>query len=161
MRENYTVNGGQSKEDLLKQIYTLQKRNSKKRGHKPPAYSFGAFRDWALKDRAFLELWNSWVDSDYNQELRPSCDRIMDNHGYSFENIQWVTFRENISKPKQLQQTRLAILDKTNSPIAIIFGINNAITLLNVGHQTLKDAIETGKYIGNYKVQEIPDSTWK
>jgi hypothetical protein len=160
MRENYTVNDGQSKEDLLKQIYKLQKRNSKKRGHPPPKYSYGDFRDWALQDRDFLTLYNDWEAAEFEPDLRPSCDRIMDNHGYSFENIQWMTFRDNISKPKQLQQLRIAVFDKRKSVIAIFFGLNNAATIMGHSTQTIKDAMQNKKYVGNYKFVELPDN-WK
>jgi len=147
------------KEALLKEIFTQQKRNSKARGHKPPKYSYGVFRDWALADKDFIRLYNKWVDSGYKQDLRPSCDRIMDNHGYSFGNIQWITFRENLSKPKGLQQKRIAMLDKSGSVIAVIFGINNAEKLLNTSSNTINNLIKTGEYLNGYKYVELKG--WK
>lgn len=147
------------KEELLKQIFQQQRRNSKKRGHSLPKYSYGAFRDWALNDRDFIRLYNKWVDSGYEQDLRPSCDRIMDNHGYSFENIQWITYRENLSKPKGLQQKRIAMLDKTNSVIAVIFGANNASNLLNMSTDTINKLIKSGEYLNGYKYVELEG--WK
>ncbi len=160
MRDNYNVGSYQSKEDLLKQTYILQKRNSKKRGHPPPKYSYGDFRDWALKDSEFLRLYNEWEETGYDHDYRPSCDRILDNHGYSFDNIQWITLRDNRSKPKQLQQTRIAVYDKRKAVIAIFFGLNNAVSIMGHSAQTIKDSIKTGEYVGNYKFVEIPDD-WK
>jgi len=148
-----------TKHELLKKIYQLQVRNSKKRGHMKPKYSFGSFRDLAIKDSSFTRIYNEWVDSGYDKELTPSCDRILDNHGYSFENIQWLTYRDNLSKPKGLQQIRIALLNRANSPVAVFFGLNNASKILSISTQKLTELLNSGEIYRDYKYVILKD--WK
>jgi hypothetical protein len=159
MRENYSIDPKQSKEDLLRSIYTLQKRNSKKRGHKPPAYSFGEFRDWALNDPEFIEVYNDWVDSGYAQDKRPSCDRIFDNKGYSFDNIKWTTYKENISKSKGQQQKRIAIIDKSGAVVAIFFGISAATRLLRISRESIVNSIKNKTTHNGHYFVELPSNS--
>ena len=160
MRKNKKVGGGMSRRALLRQIYILQIRNSKKRGHPQPKYSLESFIEAGLEDVSFNYLYQEWARSGYDPELRPSCDRILDNYGYSFENIQWLTYRENLSKPKQLQQTRVIALDAHNSPIAIFFGIRNAGILTGHSIDTINKYIESGEKLGGMKFAILSDD-WK
>jgi hypothetical protein len=46
----------------------------------------------------FYELYNNWIDSGYKKSDKPSVDRIDDYKGYSFDNIQLMTWKENNKK---------------------------------------------------------------
>ena len=43
-------------------------------------------------------LYNEWVTSGYDKYAKPSLDRIDDYKGYSFDNIQLMTWGENDTK---------------------------------------------------------------
>lgn len=161
MRGNYKINAGQTRRDLLKQIYLLQIRNSKKRGHPRPKYSENEFIGKSLTDPMFNFLYKQWEEGGYDPELRPSCDRILDTHGYSWDNIQWLTYRENLSKPKQLQQKRIALFGGSNTPIAVVFGLTNTAMLTGHSTESITKALKSGKPLNGIKFVEIPDESWK
>jgi hypothetical protein len=77
---------------LIKSIFRTQKKASKIRGHKPPAYTFEELYNWILSQSHFKKLYDRWVESGYKKDLRPSIDRLDDSKGYSFDNIQLSLF---------------------------------------------------------------------
>jgi len=83
---------------VITAIYGSQKGKSKLRGHKPPLYSKKQLSDWLRNDWLFLLLYRNWCNCNYNKNLKPSCDRLDDTKGYSFTNIQIITWAENNSK---------------------------------------------------------------
>ena len=82
----------------LIRIYLDQYNNSKARGHNPPEYTKKEFIKKFIEDPIYVELHKHWEDSGYIKELIPSFDRIDDTKGYSFDNIQIITWKENNSK---------------------------------------------------------------
>lgn len=47
------------------------------------------------KCKKFDRLFNEWVNSKYNKQLKPSIDRISNKTHYTKKNIQWLTWSEN------------------------------------------------------------------
>ena len=86
-----------TKDGLVTQIYADQKKASIVRGHNPPSYSKLELKEWLFSQKLFHTLFNDWVNSNYIKVLVPSCDRINNNIGYSFANIQLVTWGKNQS----------------------------------------------------------------
>jgi hypothetical protein len=76
----------------------MQHRNSRVRGHNPPEYTKEWLSDWMLNHPLFNYLYNQWVESEYQTEMRPSVDRLKDNIGYTKDNIQLTTWDENKKK---------------------------------------------------------------
>ena len=70
----------------------------KNRGHKPPEYSFEQFYNWLINQQKFEKLYNDWIASGCENNLKPSVDRPNDYKGYSLNNIQLMTWRENKEK---------------------------------------------------------------
>jgi len=83
---------------LVKTIYSSQKSLSKSRGHNPPEYSESELLDWIVTEDSFRTLYLAWVGSGYKTRLKPSIDRIKDDYGYVFGNIQLVTWEDNDRK---------------------------------------------------------------
>lgn len=48
-----------------------------------------------------LSLFSKWKESNFDFNFKPLLDRIDPSKGYSIENIQWLTFRENLLKSKK------------------------------------------------------------
>ena len=78
-------------------IYYRQKRNSRKRGHTPPSYSRVELDEW-MHNNGYKELYDTWISSGMDTSLKPSVDRLIDSIGYSFDNIQLVTWKQNQEK---------------------------------------------------------------
>jgi len=83
-----------TKKGVIRTIYKTQVQSSKKRGHDKPKYDKQQLANWMLSN-GFDELYERWVKSGYNKDLKPSIDRIDDFDGYSFVNIRLGTWREN------------------------------------------------------------------
>lgn len=84
-----------TKTGLCYRAYYSQIANSKTRGHLPPNYTKTELATWILSQSNFEELYNNWIDSNYSTDYRPFVDRLDNSKGYSFDNIQLVTFLEN------------------------------------------------------------------
>ena len=97
----YMVEHRKTKLGLLAQIYGDQVKNSRKRFMKAPAYTLKEFQAFAILDYSFNYLYSTWKGSGYTSGLNPSCDRINDYLPYSFDNIQFISWKENNTKSHQ------------------------------------------------------------
>jgi len=82
---------------VLSQIYNAQKYTSKKRGYPPPNYTLKEFRQWAVLTD-FIPLYNRWLSSGYQKDLKPSADRLDDYKPYALNNLRFTTWRDNNNK---------------------------------------------------------------
>jgi len=131
---------------LLKRIYSTQIALSKKRKHNPPKYSLKDFIDTFMNEKTFVELFDNWVNNDFIQGLKPSCDRIDDFSGYSFENIQFVTWDENNSKNHKSERRKQLCREIKKShiiPIAQYESNGNLISLWINGSDDLKNIFKS------------------
>lgn len=80
---------------LVKKIYHNQRMTSKKMGRPMPAYSEDQLFDWMV-DHGYETLWRAWTDSGHDKWLSPSIDRKDNNKNYTLDNIQLITWRENL-----------------------------------------------------------------
>ena len=87
-----------TKRGLAFKLHATQRRNSREREHPLPTYSKEELYDWLLKQPNFNQLFEQWVGSNYDRQLVPSCDRVRDEFGYSFGNIELKTYRDNRGK---------------------------------------------------------------
>ena len=122
-----------TKEGKLKKIYKGQLENSKERGHEPPTYTKTEFIIKFIDCPVYLDYYYSWKISGYKSKYSPSFDRIDDYKGYSFDNIQIMTWQDNRDK---------YYLDKKE-------GRNNKISKYVIGTN-----IKTGDQIEFYSASE-------
>lgn len=87
-----------TKAGLISVIYSNQKSNAIKRGRKAPNYTKIEFSKWLLSKKKFHKLYLEWVNSGFNKNFTPSCDRIDDYKDYSLDILRVVTWSENNSK---------------------------------------------------------------
>ncbi len=87
-----------TKKGVVTLIFKTQNKNSIKRGHTPPLYTKKDLKDWLYSQELFHHLFHLWEISGYDKMLKPSIDRIDNSLGYSFSNIQLMTWRENTAK---------------------------------------------------------------
>lgn len=84
-----------TKSKLIRDIYYNQISNSRSRKHVPPKYTLEELNKWIYKQPAFKVLYDNWLANDCITDLIPSIDRLDDAKGYSFDNIQLMTWKEN------------------------------------------------------------------
>lgn len=96
---------------VITQVCGQQWYNSKIRGHAMPSYTRQELTDCLTSSDTFNKLYWLWVSSGYDTRLKPSCDRLDDSKGYSFDNIRIVTWQENFEKANEDQ--RRGILSAT------------------------------------------------
>lgn len=97
-RSRRTPNG------VITTLFICMKRRSKQRKHAPPKFTKVQLTKW-LYDNGFQKLYDDWVNSGYNRWKKPSCDRLDDSKGYSFDNIRLTTWKAN--KDKQTEDILL------------------------------------------------------
>jgi hypothetical protein len=84
-----------TKKGLVSKIYSAQKYNSKLRKHHQPNYTKEELEEWVFKQPYFDYLFKCWVESGYKKALVPSCDRLDDYKGYTFDNMRLTTWAGN------------------------------------------------------------------
>ena len=76
-------------------IYYDQCYSSKTRGHTPPTYTKEELYTWITSQPGFNLLYQAWVDSNYTSDFKPSCDRLDNSKGYTFDNLELVSWKVN------------------------------------------------------------------
>lgn len=97
-RNKYKVINTRTKNGHIKKIFNNENRASKFRGHSSPSYTLEQLSEWILSQELFHKLYDAWVLSGYDKWLAPSIDRLNNSKGYTLNNIQLVTWKENSDK---------------------------------------------------------------
>lgn len=82
-------------EKVIRKIYFMQVRHSADRGHPSPIYSPEQLWTWAQNQPNWVLLWNAYVASGFDSQLKPSVDRDDPNQSYTISNISLMTWKEN------------------------------------------------------------------
>ncbi len=112
-----------TKEGMLARMYNAHCSRLKKKGFKPPNYTFKGLCDWCFKQPIFHKLYDEWVKSGYQRRLKPSVDRRDNKKGYFFDNMELMTVSENCSKSAlyenciPAQRERIRVLEKENEEL--------------------------------------------
>lgn len=81
---------------VITQIWHSQKFNSRVRNHPEPSYTKSELAGWIFRQKEWEKLYGEWVKSGYKRELSVSVDRIDSRLPYTLDNIQLVTFKDNL-----------------------------------------------------------------
>lgn len=89
---------------VFRKIYERQIHHSIDRGHAPPNYALKQLIDWADQQPQLHDIWNAYVASGYQTKLRPSCDRLNNDLPYTLNNLEIVTWEENVKRAQRDKQ---------------------------------------------------------
>ena len=115
-----------TKTGVINTMYGSQRGLSRKREHHLPRYTHQELKEWCFKQPIFHKLYRNWVKSGYYKMAKPSCDRLDNSKGYTFDNLRIVTFHENAAggayiigkREKTLEHRRkLSVRHKGKSPL--------------------------------------------
>jgi len=106
-----------------------------------PKYTKDELSEWMYKNN-LENIYNEWVNSNFNKDLKPSIDRLNDYVGYEFGNIRLVTWGENNLKYKEdvknginTKQTKAVLqFSKDGTLIKEHYSIRSASRELNIMH---------------------------
>jgi hypothetical protein len=93
-RSNINQNSYRKLIPSLKYKYKRMRQNSVNRKHNPPEFTYDELYEYAISN-GYIELHQNWIDNEYDKKLNPSFDRLDNTKGYSFDNIELVTWEEN------------------------------------------------------------------
>lgn len=80
---------------LISRMACNHRSRSKLKGFPPPRWNAKELYVYAMNDSVFLRLFYNWVKSGYDWNLTPTVDRKDSSLPYTWENIQFLTNREN------------------------------------------------------------------
>lgn len=85
-----------TKKGLITKIFS----NMNRKGFKQLNFSKKELTFWLESQPKFHKLYDIYVKNDYDSKKKPSIDRIDDYKGYTFDNIQLMTWEENYKKSR-------------------------------------------------------------
>jgi hypothetical protein len=115
MYDNYRF----SKRGVCMVMYHGMRGSSKKRGHALPKFSHKEFLEWAISNTNFNSIYTSWITGGMHKDDKPSIDRLSDDFGYLFENMQIITFKEN--REKYYNQVREGVSGHVSKSVIVTF----------------------------------------
>lgn len=84
----------------ITKTYGRMKRDNKHKFNAELPFTKLQFADWVLCHNIF-ELLDNYKNSDFDKNFNPSINRLDDYKGYSFENIELITWKENNEKGRK------------------------------------------------------------
>jgi hypothetical protein len=63
-----------------------------------PIMSREDFFCWSESDEQFKKLYRSWQISGFDNQYLPTVDRLNSDKGYTLDNVEWVTYPENVRR---------------------------------------------------------------
>jgi len=72
------------------------------------------FYEFSLNDPIFNALFDKWKKTNWDDEYKPSIDRIVPKDGYVLSNIRWVNYKDNISR--NIDPSKYELTDDGNLP---------------------------------------------
>jgi len=144
---------------ITKMMHSMQGRKARNPGFEPN-FSRKELLEWALSQEVYHTLYEDYVNSNYDSNKKPSIDRIDDYKGYTFDNIQLMTWEENFKKSRE--DMKSGKNNKTGKPIIQLsleglviaehFSIKSAGRKLGVNHKGISECCNNRqKTAGGFK----------
>lgn len=129
-----------SKKWLLAKIYSNQINNWKRKRWEIPSYTLSELKDKYIESIEYDILHTKWKESWYDKMLSPSIDRINPLLWYTLDNIQIMTFKENLDKghnEMNITQWKRVLKKIWNDIVWKYMSITDAWKLNNISFQSI------------------------
>ena len=156
-----------TKNGLLRNMYSNQRKRSKRRNHPMPTYTVDEFIEAITDMPLFHTLFSAWEKSGYKKDLVPSIDRLDDYLPYTEDNIQLTTWKENNKKHYEDRKAGInnklckpvVQLDTKGNVVATYYSIKNAVDITKISKYGIFDCLRgkqktAGKHLWKYKENE-------
>lgn len=121
----------------LTKTYGRMKRDNRNKFNLELPFTKQEFSEWVLSKK-IIELLNNYKNNNFDKNFNPSIDRIDDYKGYSFDNIQLITWKENNEKGrksfKNKEQCSKMAKEKWSKKVIQRDLEGNIITIFNSTH---------------------------
>lgn len=97
----YDRDKARTPEGLVRRVYNNQRMTTRKMGRALPAYTYEQLCLWLDAQPEFHILYHAWVAGGYAKDDSPSVDRKDNTIGYTLNNIQVVSWRQNLLNQKK------------------------------------------------------------
>ena len=134
---------------VIKTIFSRQQTTSKRRGHSMPKYTIDELIVWVNNQSRFMNIHKEWVLSGYLSTLSPSIDRLDITKGYSFDNIELVTWDENLKRETFRQSKPIVSFNMKNDEIRSYDSIRAASRELGINKGRIQRYINTSTLIND------------
>lgn len=102
-------------DNFYSQLYVSMNKRNKKRGHGKILFKAKEFRAWLFNQSEYKGMFEAWDRGGRNIDNVPTVDRLNDSKGYVFDNMQLLTFRQNIMKPSIIHRKTNPVIQLTLS----------------------------------------------
>jgi len=113
---------------VVRVIYKTQKRHNLLRGHGEMQYTKKQLSGW-LYSNGFKKIYDKWKQGGFKKDEKPSVDRLDDFRGYSFDNIQLVTWKKNRERQAQDIINGTGTSGKRCKPVRKVDGFGKCIAI--------------------------------
>lgn len=147
-------------EGVLKRIYSTQLYHSRKRGHQPPSYTWKDLVEQYINNPEYLALYQGWVESGMTRWTKPSLDRIDESKGYSLDNIQLTTWKQNFDR--QANSLKKPMLVQKNGVVVGVFeSLNAAAKAIGANRNNVSKAAKYESLIKGCRVSYVEKNLGK
>lgn len=87
-----------TKKGVLTNLYHKMKSRNIDKGYGELDFSLREFHEFSISKDDFIVLYNAWVGTNFDKRFKPSIDRIDPFKGYTFDNMQWLFWKDNYYK---------------------------------------------------------------
>lgn len=107
------------------QVYSSIRYKSKRRGEDYPLFNKLELIEWLINS-GIEHMWDNYVNSGYDKNIKPSIDRIDDYGIYEFENMQLITWKENNIKGVNCEKHHINSCNKQNmKKVGLVKNLND------------------------------------
>ena len=160
---------------IVNKIYADQKsrgNRTNRLSHGDVQYTKEELQNFLNKSGKFKPMYEDWVKSGYDPQLKPSIDRIDPKKGYSLDNIQLTTWGENLAKGRgEMRVTQgkpIIQTDAQGNVVKIHRSLSDAADEVGVNFKTISNAAigkngskSAGGFTWRYaKPEEIPKDVY-